>query len=51
MRVMIFWNLTTFQYRFNSPHVKRSFLSNMKNIAYNLSYELPNDSKLRILGN
>ena len=36
---------------FDSPQVKWCMKSSTKNIRYELSHELPNDLRLRILGN
>ena len=49
--VIIFWNLTIFYYRFDSPQVKRNLISSAANLVYELPHELPNDLTLRILGN
>ena len=49
--VIIFWNLTMFQYRSNSPQVKWNTLSTIANLVKELSHEFPNNLGLRILGN
>ena len=45
--VIIYWNLKMFQYRSESPQVKRNLISSITNLVY----ELSNDLKPRILGN
>ena len=42
---------TTFQYRLNSPQVKRNLISSIKNFVYKLSHKLQNNLRLRILEN
>ena len=49
--IIIFWNFTIFQYRSNSPQVKGTLISSIANLVYELPNELPNDFRLRILGN
>ena len=49
--VIIFWNYTIFQYRSNSLHVKRNFISSIANLVYELPHELSKNLRLRILGN
>ena len=49
--VMTFRNFTMFQYRSHSPQVKQNVLSSTGNLVYKLHHELPNDLRLRILGN
>ena len=46
---IIFWQLTVFQYKFDSQQVKRELISGIT--EYELPYELPNDLRLRTLGN
>ena len=45
--VIIFWNFTKFQYRSDSPQVNGNLISSIANLVY----ELPNNLRLRILGN
>ena len=47
----MFWNVTMFKYRPDSPQVKRNVISSIANMVYELPHELPNDLRLRILGN
>ena len=47
---IIFGNFSKFLYSFLSPQVKQNFMS-IKNIIYKLPGDLPNDLRLRILGN
>ena len=47
--VIIFWNFTVFQYRFDLPQVKRNLISIITNLR--LPHKLPNDLRLNILGN
>ena len=49
--VIIFWNFRLCWHRFDSPQVKRNLISSMANLVYELSHTLPNDLRLRILGN
>ena len=49
--VTIFCNLTMFQYRFDSPQVKANQISSVKKLINKLSYEPPNDFRLKILRN
>ena len=49
--VIIFQNLTMFQYRPDSPQVKRNVISCIANLVYELPHELPNDLRLKTLGN
>ena len=51
VQVIIFWNFTIFWYRSDSSQVKRNLISTIANLVYELPYELPNDLRLRILGN
>ena len=43
---IIFWNFTIFQYRSDSPQVKRNLTSSIANLVYVLPHELPNDLRL-----
>ena len=45
--IIIFWNFIIFKYRSDSPQVKRNFILSIAK----LPHELPNDLRLRILGN
>ena len=47
----MFWNVAMFKYRPDSPQVKRNVISSIANMVYELPHELPNDLRLRILGN
>ena len=47
----MFWNVTMFYHRPDSPQVKRNVISSIANLVYELPHELPNDLRLRILGN
>ena len=49
--VIIFWNFTVLSHRSASPQVKRSSISSITNLVYQLPHELPNDLRLRKLGN
>ena len=49
--VIIFWNFTMLQYRSDSPQVKQKLIFSIANLVYELPHELPNDLRLRILGN
>ena len=49
--VIISWNFTIFQYRSDSPQVKGNLISSITNLLYELPHELPNDLRLRKLGN
>ena len=49
--VIIFWNVAMFQYRSYQPQVKRNLISSISNLVYELPHELPNDLRLKILGN
>ena len=40
-----------FYYRSDYPQVKRNVISSISNLVYELPHELPNDLRLRILGN
>ena len=46
-----FWNFTIFQYRSDSPQVKGNLILSIANLLYELSHELPNNLRLRILRN
>ena len=45
------WRLSDVLSNFLSPQVKRIVIISTKNGIYKLSHELPNDLRLRILGN
>ena len=49
--VIIFWNFRLCWHRFDSPQVKRNLISSIANLVYELFHELPNDLRLRFLGN
>ena len=49
--VIIFWNFTIFQCRYNSQKVKGNLISSIANLVYELPHELLHDLILRILGN
>ena len=49
--VITSWNFTMFQYRSDKSQVKRYVVSSTANSVYQVSYELPNDLRLRISGN
>ena len=40
-----------FLYRLDQPQVKRNVISSIANMVYELPHELPNNLRLRILGN
>ena len=44
----IFWQLTVFPCKFNSPQVKRNLILFMINFVYELPHKLSNDHRLRI---
>ena len=44
----IFWQLTVFPCKFNSPQVKRNLILFMINFVYELPHKLSNDQRLRI---
>ena len=48
---IIFWDFSVFYQIFLSPQVKRWTISTCKHGIYELPKELPNDLRLRILGN
>ena len=47
---IILWDFLMFYQIFLSPQVKRSSIISNKQGVYELSHELPNDLRLRILG-
>ena len=49
--IIIFCNFAVFKYRSDSPQVQENMISTITNLKYELSHELPNDLRLRILGN
>ena len=49
--VVIFWHFLIISLRSESPQVKRYLISSITNLVHELSHELPNDFRLRILGN
>ena len=49
--VIIFWNVTIFEYRSNSSQIKWNLISSIANLVYELLHELPNDLRLGILWN
>ena len=51
MMVIIFWDFLMFDQTFLSPKVKQNMIISNKHGIYELSHELPNDLRLRILGN
>ena len=48
---IVFWDFLTFERIFILPQVKRSVIISKKLLYKELSHKLPNDSRLRILGN
>ena len=48
---IIYWDILMFYQIFLSPQVKRSAIISNKQGIYELPHELPNDLRLRILGN
>ena len=48
---IILWDFLMFYQVFLSPQVKRSAIISNKEGVYELPHELPNDLRLRILGN
>ena len=50
-KVIILWNFLMFAQIFLSPKVKQSMIIGNKHGIYELSHELPNDLRLRIIGN
>ena len=48
---IILWDFLMFYQVFLSPQVKRSAIISNKQGVYELPHELPNDLRLRILGN
>ena len=53
IRVMMFLNLTMFKHRAKQPQpqVKRNLISIITNLVCQLPHDLPNELRLRILGN
>ena len=49
--VIILWNFEIFYYRSDSPQVKQNLISGIANLVFELPHELPNNLRLRILGN
>ena len=49
--VIIFWDILIFDKIFVSPQVKRIVIISNKNGIYELPHELPNELRLRTLGN
>ena len=47
----IFWHFLIISLRSDSPQVKRYLISSITNWVHELPHELPNDLRLRILGN
>ena len=47
--VIIFWHFLIINHR--SPQVKRCLISSITNLVHELPYELPNDLRIRRLGN
>ena len=47
----IFWNFSIFYHRPDQPQVKRKVVATTTSLVYGFSHELPNDLRLRILGN
>ena len=48
---IIFWQFAVFPLKFDSPQVKQNLISSIIKVLYELSHELQNDLKLRVLGN
>ena len=48
---ILFWDFLLFYQIFLSPKVKQSMIISNKQGVYELPHELPNDLRLRILGN
>ena len=48
---IIFWDIYILYQILFSPQVKRSVIISSKHGIYEFPYELPNDLRLRILGN
>ena len=46
-----FWDFLIIYQIFFSPHVKQSTIISNKHGMYQLPHELPNDLRLRVLGN
>ena len=51
MIFIIFWDFLMFYQIFLSPQVKRLAIITYKYSIYELTHELPNDLRLRMLGN
>ena len=49
--VIIFWDFSMFYQMFLSTQVKQNVIISIKHGIYDLPQELPNDSRLRIIGN
>ena len=49
--VIKLWHFLIISLRSESPQVKRYLISSITNLVHELPYELPNDLRLRILGN
>ena len=49
--LIIFWYFLIIQLRSESPKVKRYLISSITNLVHELPHELPNDFRIRILGN
>ena len=49
--VILFSNFTMCECMCDSPQVKRNVISSIANLVYELPHELPNDLRLRVLGN
>ena len=49
--VIIFWDILMFDKIFVSPQVKRMAIISNKHCIYEFPHELPNDLRLRALGN
>ena len=47
----IFWNFSIFYHRPDQPQVKRKVVATTTSLVYGFSHELPNNLRLRILGN
>ena len=45
--VIIFWNFKLFQYRSDSPQIKRNLALSITNLLYELPPKLPNEFRLR----
>lgn len=49
--VIIVWQVNVFEYEFDSPHVKQELISGITNFVYELCHNLPNNLRIRLLGN